>query len=62
MKLLIVRCSWFAAGAEYTDSGYPTENVAPILKKYVYGQKTLDKLLEWFDQRKNYEYEVREVT
>jgi hypothetical protein len=50
------------AAAEYTDKGYPTQNVAPILKKLVYQYKTLELVKAFLDSKApTYEYEIRDI-
>jgi hypothetical protein len=50
------------AAAEYTDKGYPTQSVAPILKRLVYKYKTLDAVKAFLDSKApTYEYEIREI-
>jgi hypothetical protein len=62
MKFLIVKTPWYMAAAEYTDKGYPTQNVAPILKKLVYQYKTLELVKAFLDSKApTYEYEIRDI-
>ncbi len=62
MKFLVVSCKYYTAGAEFFNSGYPTVNVAPILKKMVRQYKTLDNLLSYLESRRNfYKYTITDI-
>ena len=60
MKLLVVTSPYFMAASEYLDNGQPTENTAPILRKFVKG-KMLGDAAAVFRRWKNTKVEVRIV-
>ena len=60
MKLLVVKSPYFMAASEYFDSGQPTQNTAPILRKFVKG-KTLEQAKHFFKQWVNTTIWVRDV-